>query len=276
MAAVKKSILVDQLRRTQLVELLGKGKRVDGRGLLDYRPISIEIGAIEKAEGSARVSIGNTQVIAGIKVQLGAPFPDTPDQGLLVVNAEVLPLASPYAEPGPPDEDAIELARVVDRGVRAAEMIDLSKLCLVEGEKVQAVFADVSILNVDGNLFDATSCAVVASLASARVPKYEVTRNGEVKASDERVALPLKALPISVTMARIGDTIIVDPTSEEEAVMDARITLATDDNQNLCAGQKGCGGTLSFEQVMFAAETARLKGTEVRDLVKKALKHVVG
>lgn len=274
MSAVKKSILVDQLRRTQLVELLGKGKRLDGRGLLDYRPISIDVGVIEKAEGSARVSIGNTQVIAGVKVQVGEPFPDTPDQGLLVVTAEVLPLASPYAEPGPPDEDAIELARVVDRGVRAAEMIDLPKLCLVEGKKVQAVFADVSILNVDGNLFDTTSYAVVASLASARVPKYEVTRNEEVRTADERVPLPLKALPISVTMARIGDTMLMDPTSEEEAVMDARITFATDDKQNLCAGQKGCGGTFSFEQMMFAAETARLKGEEIRNLVKKALKRV--
>ena len=60
-----------------------------------------------------------------------------------------------------------------------------------------------------------------------------------------------------------------DPTSEEEAVMDSRITLVSDDRGNICAGQKGQAGTLTPEQVLFAASTARLKGEEVRSLIKK-------
>lgn len=270
MSAVKKSIVVDQLRKAQLLELLSKGKRLDGRGLLDYRSIRLETHVIEKAEGSARVSVGNTQVIAGVKVELGEPFPDTPDKGLLVVNAEVLPLASPYAEPGPPDEDAIELARVADRGVRESQMLNLPELALIPGRKVYAVFVDVSILNVDGNLFDTTSYAVVAALATSTVPKYTVL-NGEAKKTVETMPLPVQTIPVSVTIARIGDVIIADPTSEEEAVMDARLTLTSDDRGNLCAGQKGQPGTLSFEQVMFASQTARSKGEEIRELIRRAI-----
>src|SRR5258708_586550 len=99
-------------------ELLSKGTRLDGRGLADIRDLTITTNVIEKAEGSCRVKLGNTELIAGVKVNLGTPFPDTPDKGLLIVSAEVLPLASPYAEPGPPDENTIELARVADRGIR--------------------------------------------------------------------------------------------------------------------------------------------------------------
>jgi exosome complex component RRP42 len=271
MAAVKKELVVEELRRSQLLELLAKGKRLDGRPLLDYRPVSVEVGVIEKAEGSARVNVGNTQVIAGVKVALGTPFPDRPDEGLLVVNAEVLPVASPYAEPGPPDENAIELARVVDRGIRASEVLDLSKLALVPGKKVQAVFVDVSVLDVDGNLFDATSFAVVAALTSARAPEYGVTGNGEVEARGARVPLPAVGLTLTTTLARIGDVMIVDPTAEEETVMDARITFATDDEGNLCAGQKGNPGAFSLEQIMLAAETARTKGNEIRELIRGAL-----
>jgi len=268
MSAVKKSIVVEQLRKTQMIELLSKEKRLDNRGLTDFRPIIIETGVIEKANGSARVQIGNTQVIAGVKIEIGEPFPDTPEKGLLVVNAEVLPLASAYAEPGPPDEDAIELARVVDRGVRESQMVDFSKLVLIPGRKVYAVFVDVNVLNTDGNLFDASSYATVASIASSTMPKFYVDQSGQVKKSDEITSLPVKGIPVSITMARIGDTLIVDPTSEEEAVMDARITLVFDEDGNLCAGQKGQPGTLNFDQVKSVVKIAKVKAKEIREIIK--------
>ncbi|MCP8318028.1 MAG: exosome complex protein Rrp42 [archaeon] len=268
MSAVKKSIVVEQLRKAQMIELLSKEKRLDNRGLMDFRPVTIETGVIDRANGSARVQVGNTQVIAGVKIEIGEPFPDTPEKGLLVVNAEVLPLASAYAEPGPPDEDAIELARVVDRGVRESQMIDLSKLVLIPGRKVCAVFVDVNVLNTDGNLFDASSYATVASIATSTMPKFYVDQNGQIKQSNEIVPLPIKGIPVSITMARIGDTLIVDPTSEEEAVMDARITLVFDEDENLCAGQKGQPGTLNFDQVKTVANIAKVKAKEIREIIK--------
>ena len=255
-------------------ELLSRGTRVDGRGLTTMRELSIQTNVIEKAEGSARVRLGNTELIAGVKVALGTPFPDTPDKGLLVVSAEVLPLASPYAEPGPPDESTIELARVADRGIRESGMIDVSKLVLVEGKHVYAVFVDVSILNVDGNLFDATSYAVVASLLTTRIPKYTLDEKGQPVKTDEMEPLPIQTVPVSVTMARIGDHLLVDPTSEEEALMESRITFVSDDKGNICAGQKGMPGSLTTAQVSQAASTARLKGVETRALIKQAASYV--
>lgn len=266
----KKSLVVEHLKRAQMLDVLTKGVRLDGRGLLDYRPVSIETGIIEKANGSAKVRIGNTEVIAGVKVQTGAPFEDTPDQGLLVVTAEVLPLASAYAEPGPPNEDAIELARVADRGIRESGVVDMKELCLVKGKNVLAVFIDVSVLNVDGNLFDAVSYAAVAALLSSTMPKYEVTDEG-VKDTGKTVPLPVKLIPVSVTMVLIGNTLIVDPTLDEESVMTARITISSADKNNICAGQKGNPGGFTEEQVMHAIDTALSKGEEIRKLLKKSV-----
>ncbi|MEM0199426.1 MAG: exosome complex component Rrp42, partial [Desulfurococcaceae archaeon] len=59
----------------QLVKSLKRGERVDGRGLLDYRPISVILNPIEKSEGSALVKLGKTQIIAGVKLDIGAPYP---------------------------------------------------------------------------------------------------------------------------------------------------------------------------------------------------------
>ena len=271
MSMVKRSAIVDRLRRERMLELLAEGKRIDGRGPLDYRKLEVEIGAIEKAEGSALVTLGNTKVVAGVKVKVEEPFPDTPDKGILIVNAEVLPVASAYAEPGPPDENAIELSRVTDRGVRASGMVDLSKLVIVEGKWVYSIFVDVSVLNTDGNLFDATSYAVVSALLNAKIPKY-VFEDEEVKETGELMPLPISNVPISVTMASIEDKLVVDPNGEEEGVMDARLTLVVDGEGRLCAGQKGGSGSLRPEKLMEAVEIAISKSKEIRKVIEEAVK----
>lgn len=265
----KKSYVVETLRKAQLLELLAKGTRLDGRSLDQVRKLEIQTGVIEKANGSAMVSLGNTQVIAGVKIDKGVPFPDTPDKGLLICGAEVLPLAAANLEAGPPDESAIELARVVDRGVRESEMIDMSTMVIKPGKWVYSVFADVNVLNVDGNLFDATSYAVVASLLTAKMPKF-VMDGDVVKNVGEWSPLPVAKVPVSLTMASIGNTLIADPTSEEEAVMDARITLTTDGEGHICAGQKGEPGSLMPDQILTAADWAVTRGNEIRAAIKGA------
>jgi exosome complex component RRP42 len=266
-----KSYVVETLRKAQLLDLLSKGTRLDGRSLNEVRKIEIQTGLIEKANGSAMVSLGRTQVIAGVMVDKGTPFPDTPDKGLLVVGAEVLPLAASYVEAGPPDEKAIELARVVDRGVRESEMIDVGSLVIKEGKFVYAVFVDVNVLNVDGNLFDATNYAVVSALLTARMPRFELDGD-TVKNTGEKMPLPVRKIPVSLTMASISNTLVADPTSEEEAVMDARITLTTDDEGYICAGQKGEPGSLTQEQILTAAEWSIARGKEIRAAIKEATK----
>ena len=135
--------IVARVKQKRIAQLLSKGKRIDGRGLTDYREIKIETGLIERAEGSARVRLGKTEVLVGTKIEVGEPFPDVPNEGVLTVNAELVPLASPTFEPGPPNENAIELARVVDRGIRESKAIGLEDLCIIPGKKVFIVFVDI-------------------------------------------------------------------------------------------------------------------------------------
>ena len=69
------SSLITRVRIRQIEQLIEKGKRLDDRGLNDYREIKVEQGVIEKAEGSARVLLGKTEVLVGVKVETGTPFP---------------------------------------------------------------------------------------------------------------------------------------------------------------------------------------------------------
>ncbi|RLF31782.1 MAG: RNA-binding protein, partial [Thermoplasmata archaeon] len=103
--------ILTEIYRDQMYNLLQRQERGDGRALDEYREISIETGVLERAEGSAIVTIGDSKVAVGIKMQPGEPFPDTPDVGVIITNAELIPLASPTFESGPPGEVAVELAR---------------------------------------------------------------------------------------------------------------------------------------------------------------------
>ncbi|MDE1765900.1 MAG: exosome complex protein Rrp42 [Thaumarchaeota archaeon] len=258
------SAILDQLRSDKILELLKQGKRLDGRSLDEQRPLTIETGVIPKANGSARIKLGNTEVITGVKVQPDKPFPDLGDKGILICTAEILPLADPYVEPGPPTEGVIELARVVDRGIRETEMIDLHQLVLIEDKSVVGIFIDSSVIDSAGNLFDACSYASVAAVLSSTIPKYEIKDEAPVLVEGITSKPPVKTLPVSVTMARIGDYIIVDPSKEEEICMDARITITTNSAGNICALQKGGSDGFSVEQLIKCSEMALSVGTKIR------------
>ncbi|MDD2936345.1 MAG: RNA-binding protein, partial [Candidatus Methanomethylophilaceae archaeon] len=84
------SEIISEIRRDYIVNLLKEGKRTDGRGVADFRDISFELGLIESADGSAKVRLGDTTVIAGVKMLPGTPFPDTPNSGVLTTGAELI------------------------------------------------------------------------------------------------------------------------------------------------------------------------------------------
>ena len=261
------SSLVTRVRLQQIGKLIEKSKRLDGRGLTDYREIEIEQGIIEKAEGSARILLGKTEVLVGVKVETGTPFPDTPNDGVMTVNAELVPLASPKFEPGPPDENSIELARIVDRGIRESHAIDTAKLCIESGKKVFVVFVDVYVLNHDGNLIDASALAAVSALLNTKMPNYEV-KDGEVVIKQGYTPLPMKSHPITVTLGKINDKLIVDPWLEEEQVIDSRLTMAFNDEGNICAIQKGGAGYFTQQQILEGMKLAQEKAAELRKQMK--------
>jgi len=267
---IKKGPIISNLRREQMLRSLSEGKRVDGRDLLAQRPLKIEPGIIEKAEGSASVKLGDTHVIAGVKLGIGSPFPDTPDEGILIVNAEILPTASEFQEPGPPDEDAIELARVVDRGIRESKMIDLSKLVIEPGKHVYTVFVDISVLGMDGNLFDASSYAAVAALMTASFNVYRVEEGSLVK-TEERMAMPISDMAVSMTFAKIGNSIVFDPSWEEEGIMDASLTVAFDSSGRLCAIQKGGSGGLKIDDVFKMVDLGREMYLDIKKKIDEAV-----
>jgi exosome complex component RRP42 len=266
---------ISHIDREFIAELLGKGERLDGRAFNEYRELQIEANVVPaKAEGSALVRLGDPSVVAGVKVLVGEPYPDSPDEGVIMVTAEMSPIASPLFELGPPKEDAIELARIVDRGVRESNMVDAKGLCIEEGKKVYMVFADVYPLEYDGNLIDASSIAVNVALLTTKFPEMKVEEK-HVVATGEIKSLPVTNIAVEHTVVKIGKYLILDPTLKEEFVQDCRLTMAIDEKNNFTALQKGGGtGPMSLGLIGDAMDMALDAGKIMREKIDAAVKAI--
>jgi exosome complex component RRP42 len=218
---------ISNINLKKIETLLEEGKRLDGRKPFDYRDISIETGISNKAEGSSRVRIGKTEVIVGVKMGVQEPYPDHEDEGTMMVGMEFNPICGERYEAGPPKMNAIETARVVDRGIRESGVIDFKKLCIKEGEKVWCVMIDIYCINDDGNVFDASALGAMTALRVAKLPVYD-EKTEKVKFGEfTENPLPLtEHIPFSMTFYKIKDKFLTDPNRDEEDSSDARITIA--------------------------------------------------
>ena len=96
------------------------------------------------------------------------------------------------------------------------------------------LYVDILILECGGNLYDAVSMAVKAALFATLIPRISVTAvdggEPELELSDDpydgqRLVELLERAPVLVTLSRIGNHCIVDPTPEEEACSSASIVM---------------------------------------------------
>jgi len=255
---------MNQELKAHVLRAMTKGVRFDGRKPLEYRPITIKYGISASAEGSAIVKIGGTEVMAGVKLETGTPYPDTPDQGNLMVNAELLPLSNPAFEAGPPGEQGTEIARVVDRAVRESKSIDVKKLVIAPGEKVWSVSIDICTINDEGGLQDAACLAALAALKDAKMPKLDENNDVDYDAEKTKQGLPLSKEPVEVTVIKVGDQFFVDALSDEEKAIEARLTVAVTEKGTVCALQKGGATPLSPEEIDKMIEIAQKLAPNLR------------
>ncbi len=259
--------VISTIEKNYIHSNLKKGERIDGRDLWDYRDWTVKSDVIASAEGSSEVTLGETKVITGLKYEVGAPFPDLPNEGVCTFMAELLPLASPLFERGPPDEQSIELARVVDRGIRHADCVQTKKLCIKEKEAVYILFVDIYVINYSGNLIDAGGISSLTTLISSRIPEGKWV-DGSVEWTGKYLTgeTIVNELPMVITYGKIGDIIFLDPTLPEELVCDGRISISVTEDK-ITSIQKSGSATFSIEEIKMLTE----KSFEIGSKVKKEL-----
>ena len=259
--------VISTIEKKYIKNNLKKEQRIDGRGLWDYRNFSITANTIASAEGSADVLLGDTRILTGLKYEIGEPFPDLPDEGVCTIMAELLPIASPLFERGPPDEQSIELARVVDRGIRHADCVQTKKLCIKENKAVYILFVDMYVINYGGNLIDAGGVSALATLIASHMPEGVWNEEkGEAEWTGKYIngETLVNELPLCITYGKIDDMVFVDPNLPEELVCEGRLSISVTEDK-ITSIQKSGISTFSLDEIKDLSKKAIELGKKLRN-----------
>ncbi|KAJ3997607.1 ribosomal protein S5 domain 2-type protein [Lentinula boryana] len=245
--------------RIYLERFLEEKIRPDGRSTAEniedpnaWRNVEVNVGSITTALGSALVRIGKTTVVCGIKAEICEPELDNPDEGFLVPNVDLPALCSPKFKPGPPTEEAQVLSERLNEALGNG-MLSLSSLCICSGKSAWVLYVDATVINYDGNVFDATLLAMVCALKNVSLPHADfdpelhrtVCTRSETDPSKpaRKLAIQEDLIPLAFSFGVFaGSHLLPDPTASEETLLDTYISVILDAHaQVLAVSQLGAG-----------------------------------
>ena len=274
------SILMSEAERTFILHGVEENLRSDGRARGDLRPVVIETGVVSHASGSCHLRLANTDILVGVKTELESPLPAAPDRGRLEFFVDCSANATPSFEGRGGESLATSISGVLSRAYSSPEVMDLKKLVVLPGNTCWILYVDILVLELGGNIYDAVSIAVKAALATTRIPKLTVTQvdGGEPEieitdsvGADSYDSVEVKDCPVVVTMARIGNHCVVDPSPEEEECSSATLLLAVTPRGSLTTVRKLGEGSFHPSTIMAAVKTAVQVGVEVNTVLMKKL-----
>ncbi|ELR56125.1 Exosome complex exonuclease RRP42, partial [Bos mutus] len=241
--------------------------RVDGRGCEDYRCVEVETDVVSNTSGSARVKLGHTDILVGVKAEMGTPKLEKPNEGYLEFFVDCSASATPEFEGRGGDDLGTEIANTLYRIFNNKSSIDLKSLCISPREHCWVLYVDVLLLECGGNLFDAISVAVKAALFNTRIPRVRVLEDEEgskdIELSDDPydcIQLSVENVPCIVTLCKIGYRHVVDATLQEEACSLASLLVSVTSKGVVTCIRKVGKGSLDPESIFEMLETGKRVG----------------
>ncbi|XP_035446120.1 exosome complex component RRP42 [Spodoptera frugiperda] len=217
-------LLLSPTEKVFIVHGVQDDHRSDGRTNIDYRPMELETNVVSHATGSSRLRLANTDILVGVKTEIDVPTPEKPDLGKIEFYVDCSANAAPQFEGRGGEQLAIGIAKLMQAAYHSSDAFDLKQLCIFEGKQCWKIYVDILILECGGNLCDAVSMAVKAALFNTKLPSVKAALmdggNIDLQLSDDPYdakSLDIGTAPLLVTLCKIGDKCVVDPSAEEES-----------------------------------------------------------
>lgn len=236
-------------------------ERPDGRGALDLRPVKVELGFQEWAEGSVLFEMGRTKVLVAASYEDRAPkFLQGTGRGWVTAEYSMLPRAtaertSREVAKGRPSGRTQEIQRLVGRSLRA--VTDLQKL----GDAT--VWVDCDVLQADAGTRTASITAGYLALAIA------------VRSLTERGVVRPGALTDSVgavSAGIVGGEAVLDLSYDEDAAADVDFNVVMTGSGKLVELQGTAeGAPFSREQLAALVDLAESGIARLTEIQRQVL-----
>ncbi|EPT00821.1 hypothetical protein FOMPIDRAFT_1030258 [Fomitopsis schrenkii] len=257
--------------KVYLERFLAENVRPDGREFNEWREVSVNVGSISTADGSALVRLGKTTVVCGVKAEIAEPELDNPEDGFLVPNLDLPAICHPRFKPGPPTEEAQVLSDRLNEVLVSSKVVPTKSLCIEPTKAVWVLYVDATCINYDGNAFDATLLAMVAALKNTRLPQatFDAEANRTTCSRKTKAPLQVGRLPVSMSFGVFDGThVLADPTSFEEPLLDTTLSVAVDESGGLVSvSQLGLGVVGSQDVLPRCISAARSRCSELMGLL---------
>uniref|UniRef100_A0A803V3F6 Exosome component 7 n=1 Tax=Ficedula albicollis TaxID=59894 RepID=A0A803V3F6_FICAL len=265
------SVVLSEAEKLYIVHGVQEDLRVDGRGCEDYRCAEVETDVVSNTSGSARVKLGETDILVGIKAEMGTPKLEKPDEGYLEFFVDCSS-NSPELEGRGGEELGTDIANTLYRVFSCENSVDLKSLCINAKEHCWVLYVDVLLLECGGNIFDAISIAVKAALFNTRIPKVRVLEDEEgtkeIELSDDPydcIRLNVDEVPCIITLSKIGYRHVVDATLQEEACSLASLLISVTSKGAITSMKKVGKGSLDPESIFEMMEVRNVEQLTVLD-----------
>ena len=179
--------------------------RIDGRKFDELRPVTIDAGFVDYAEGSVLITCGHTKVLCCASVEAGAPRHVPEGTGWVTAEYSMLPRAN--RERSRRDVSKLKLSprsaeiqRLIGRSLRSA--VDLAAL------GPYTVTIDCDVLQGDGGT---RTASVTGGFVALSLALYKLVEEGVLE------SMPLKTCVAAISAGIVDDQLLLDLCYEEDS-----------------------------------------------------------
>ena len=223
-----------------------KGLRIDGRRLDQLRPVKLEVGLLDKADGSAYIEQGKNKILAAVYGPREAhpKHIAMPERAVIRCRYHMAPFSVDERKSPAPSRREMELSKVIRESLEPVVLTDLYPRTTID------VF--IEVLQSDGGSRCAGITAASLALADA--------------------GIPMKELVAACAVGKIQGKLALDLSDAEDKYGEADIPVALVENAGLITLLQMDGNlTLAeFEQgLSMAIEACKTLHTMQRETLKK-------
>ena len=199
-------------------KLIVSGKRLDGRGVDDMRPIEMEVGVVGRADGSARVAFGKTEAMVSAygPRKLYPRFLQEEDTGILRCRYRMAPFSTEdRVRPGK-SRRAVELSKVIRLAFESSTFLDDFPKTVVD------VF--IEMIQSDGSTRVTGINAASLALATAGIPMRDMVAACSVGKIDGKLVSDLNGIEDNNSDADVAVAMLPTKGLITLLQMDGRVT----------------------------------------------------
>lgn len=195
-----------------------KGIRSDKRKTDELRPISIEVGTLDKADGSAYIEWGGNKILVAIygPRELHPRHLAMSDRALLRCRYHMAPFSVDERKSPAPSRREIELSKVTREALEPATFTELYPRTVID------VF--IEILQADGGTRCAGITAASVALADAGIPMRDLVAACAAGKIENKIVLDLNDVEDKVGEADLPIAILPQSSEISLIQMDGRLT----------------------------------------------------